>query len=227
MTKYLTIAIDGPSGVGKTTIASRLAKTLGIMHLDTGAMYRALGLAALRSGLDPSLTETASTVLANHTLLVRFIDGQQRTFLDEEDVTQFLRSEEISMAASTISKHQAIRDYLTGIQRNLAESNSFVLEGRDIGTVVLPQATVKIFLTASDEARTERRYSDLTQKGFAVTKEEVAADLNKRDRQDSERAVSPLRQASDAILIDSSTYLAEDTLNCVLAILREKNIKND
>ncbi len=224
MDRYITIAIDGPSGVGKTTIAAKVAKMLGIMHLDTGAMYRALGLAAVREGLDPIQQTTAQSILHDHKLQVRFIDNSQHTFLDEEDVTDLLRSEEISMAASTISKHQLIRDYLTDIQRKLAEKNSFVLEGRDIGTVVLPSATLKIFLTANSDARTDRRYSDLFKKGYTVTKEEVAADLARRDKQDSERAIAPLRQAEDAVLIDSSNYEVEDTLEQVLKILRERNL---
>ena len=186
----ISIAIDGPSGAGKSSLAKALAKDLGYVYVDTGAMYRSIGLYAVRAGVDPHDADAVAALLPQVKLGIRLIDGAQHIYLNGEDVSTAIRAEEIGMAASAVAAHPAVRSFLLDTQRGLAESQNILMDGRDIGTVVLPNATVKIFLTASAEARAQQR-----------------------DYQDSHRAVAPLKQADDAILVDTSSIGLQESFD--------------
>ena len=201
----VSIAIDGPSGAGKSTLAKRLAKELGYIYVDTGAMYRSIGLYALRQGVDPKNADAVQALLPDIQLDIRLQDGSQHVYLNGEDVSTDIRAEAVGMAASAVSAHPAVRAFLLDTQRNLAKGQNILMEGRDIGTVVLPDATVKIFLTASPEARAERRRKELEEKGQPADFATVLADIQQRDYQDTHRAIAPLKQADDAILVDTSS----------------------
>ena len=200
----VSIAIDGPSGAGKSTLAKRLAKELGYIYVDTGAMYRSIGLYALRRGVDPKNADAVQALLPGIELGIQLQDGAQHVYLNGEDVSTDIRAEAVGMAASAVSAHPAVRAFLLDTQRNLAKGQNILMDGRDIGTVVLPDATVKIFLTASPEARAERRRKELEEKGQPADFATVLADIQQRDYQDTHRAVAPLKQAQDAVLVDSS-----------------------
>ena len=200
----VSIAIDGPSGAGKSTLAKRLAKELGYIYVDTGAMYRSIGLYALRRGVDPKNADAVQALLPDIQLDIRLQDGSQHVYLNGEDVSTDIRAEAVGMAASAVSAHPAVRAFLLDTQRNLAKGQNILMDGRDIGTVVLPDATVKIFLTASPEARAERRRKELEEKGQPADFATVLADIEQRDYQDTHRAIAPLKQADDAILVDTS-----------------------
>lgn len=216
----ISIAIDGPAGAGKSTIADGVASALGILHLDTGALYRALGLRALRLGLDPKDPAQAAEALRDAQVSVRFSAGKQVTLLGGEDVSGAIRAPEISAAASAISQHAPVRAYLVDLQQQLAASCDMVLDGRDIGTRVLPHATVKIYLTAADEERARRRYEEDLSKGLSVTYEAVLSEMRARDAQDMNRQVDPLRPAEDAVLVDSTTLSQEQVVEAVLSLVR-------
>ena len=190
----VSIAIDGPSGAGKSSLAKALAKDLGYVYVDTGAMYRSIGLYAVRAGADPHDADAVAALLPGIKLDIRLLDGTQHVYLNGEDVSTAIRAENIGMAASAVAAHPAVRTFLLDTQRGLAESQNILMDGRDIGTVVLPNATVKIFLTATAEA----------EKGQPADLATVLADIRQRDYQDSHRAVAPLKQAEDAILVDTS-----------------------
>ena len=213
----IQIAIDGPSGAGKSTMAKRLAKELGFLYVDTGALYRAIGLYMLRAGID--VTDSAQVLprLEEVHLELRYLEGAQHVFLNGEDVSNEIRKEAVSMAASSVSAHQGVRDFLTETQRGIARENNVLMDGRDIGTVILPDAQIKIFLTASAEERARRRTDELAQRGQKVDYEEVLADIRQRDYNDSHRAAAPLRQAEDAILVDTT----EDDFETVFCKLRD------
>lgn len=216
----LTIAIDGPVGAGKSTIAQALADALCILHLDTGAMYRALGLKALREGVDPN-DEAASEALCERTeIAVTLADGTQKTWLDGEDVTAAIRTPEVSGAASDISKATGVRKRMVSLQQQYAAQADMVLDGRDIGVRVLPDATFKFFLTALPEVRAQRRYDEMRARGIDCDYEEVLRDLLARDKQDSERAVDPLRQAEDALDIDTTSLSQMQVVEKLLAIIK-------
>ena len=200
----VSIAIDGPSGAGKSSLAKALAKDLGYVYVDTGAMYRSIGLYAVRAGADPHDADAVAALLPGIKLDIRLLDGTQHVYLNGEDVSTAIRAENIGMAASAVAAHPAVRTVLLDTQRGLAVSQNILLAGRDIGTVVLPNATVKIFLTATAEARAERRAKELADKGQPADLATVLADIRQRDYQDSHRAVAPLKQAEDAILVDTS-----------------------
>lgn len=200
----VSIAIDGPSGAGKSTLAKRLAKELGYIYVDTGAMYRSIGLYALRRGVDPKNADAVQALLPGIELGIQLQDGAQHVYLNSEDVSTDIRAEAVGMAASAVSAHPAVRAFLLDTQRNLAKGQNILMDGRDIGTVVLPDATVKIFLTASPEARAERRRKELEEKGQPADFATVLADIQQRDYQDTHRAIAPLKQADDAILVDTS-----------------------
>ena len=200
----ISIAIDGPSGAGKSSLAKALAKDLGYVYVDTGAMYRSIGLYAVRAGVNPHDADAVAALLPGIKLDIRLLDGTQHVYLNGEDVSTAIRAENIGMAASAVAAHPAVRAFLLDTQRGLAESQNILMDGRDIGTVVLPNATVKIFLTASAEARAERRARELAEKGQPADLATVLADIRQRDYQDSHRAVAPLKQAEDAILVDTS-----------------------
>lgn len=200
----ISIAIDGPSGAGKSTLAKRLAQELGYLYVDTGALYRSIGLAVLRAGKDTLDEAAVVRCLPDIALDLRYIDGTQHVFLCGEDVSDAIRREEVSMAASHVAALPRVREFLTQTQRELAQKNNIIMDGRDIGTVILPNAQIKIFLTASPEVRAQRRTRELQQKGQNVPYEEVLADICQRDANDMNRAVAPLKQAEDAVLVDSS-----------------------
>lgn len=207
----ISVAIDGPSGAGKSSMARRLAADLGYTYVDTGAMYRAIGLYARRAGADTKNADAVAALLPQVKLDIRLQDGAQHILLNGEDVTKAVRAEEIGMAASEVSAYPAVRDFLLDTQRNLAASRDVLMDGRDIGTVVLPNATVKIYLTASADARARRRLAELLDKGKQTDYATVLADIEQRDYQDTHRAVAPLRQAEDAILVDTSDIGIEES----------------
>ncbi len=215
------IAIDGPSGSGKSTLAKGAAEKLGIMYLDTGAMYRTCALCAIKSGIDPKDEEAVKDMLGSMDLKIKFEDGIQHMLLNGEDVTGSIRTPEVSMAASAISALPVIRTAMVDMQRKIAADQSFVVDGRDIGSVVLPDARYKFFLTASSEARAKRRCLELEQKGTPQAYEDVLKDIIQRDKQDSERAASPLVNVDDAILIDTSDIGIEETLELLLSYIKE------
>lgn len=218
----LNVAMDGPVGAGKSTIADEVARRLGILHLDTGAMYRALGLAAIRQGVDMQDEDAVTALCRQADITVRYEDGGQRTLVDGEDVTAHLRTQEVSMAASTVSRYRGVRQAMVALQQKLAATTDMLVDGRDIGTVVLPQATIKIYLTASAEERARRRWVQLQEKGAADTFEQVLEELRQRDWQDMHREVDPLRQAEDAVLVDSTGLQFEQTVEKILSLVEAK-----
>ena len=215
----MSVALDGPSGAGKSSLAKRLAKELGYLYVDTGAMYRAIGLYALRAGADPQDAAAVLALLPGIRIELAYVGGAQRVFLNGEDVSEAIRTEAVGMAASGVSAHQGVRDFLLELQRRLARTHDLLMDGRDIGTVILPNATVKIFLTASAEARAARRLAQLLQKGQTADYDTVLADICRRDRQDTERAAAPLRQAPDAVLVDTSELDFEQSFQALKAII--------
>lgn len=217
----INVAIDGPAGAGKSTIARRAANELGFIYIDTGALYRTVGLAAMRQNKLGSESEIESVLTDELCVELRFSDGVQKMFLNGEDVSEAIRTPEASMAASKVSAVPAVRAYLFDLQKRLAKENNCIMDGRDIGTVVLPDADVKIFLTASPEARATRRYKELTEKGSDVRYEDVLADMVKRDYDDSHRAIAPLKQAEDAILVDTSDIGLEESIELIIRTIKE------
>lgn len=222
MPEVMAVAIDGPVGAGKSSIARAAAKKLGFVYVDTGALYRAVGLYCSRKGADLSSHEAVAALLPEIHPEIRLIDGTQHVFLNGEDVSVEIRLPEISMAASAVSSVPEVRAALLDMQRDIAEKNNVLMDGRDIGTVVLPNAQVKIFLTASPEIRAKRRYDELCAKGVSTSFEDVLNDLNKRDYDDSHRAVAPLKQADDAMLADTSELDFEQSCELVCNIIKEK-----
>lgn len=222
MPEVMAVAIDGPVGAGKSSIARAAAKKLGFVYVDTGALYRAVGLYCSRKGADLSSHEAVAALLPEIHPEIRLIDGTQHVFLNGEDVSVEIRLPEISMAASAVSSVPEVRAALLDMQRDIAEKNNVIMDGRDIGTVVLPNAQVKIFLTASPEIRAKRRYDELCAKGVSTSFEDVLNDLNKRDYDDSHRAVAPLKQADDAMLADTSELDFEQSCELVCNIIKEK-----
>lgn len=220
--KLISVAIDGPVGAGKSSIARTAAKRLGFIYVDTGALYRAVGLYCHRSGADMSSPADIVSRLPEIKPEIRLCDGVQHIYLNGEDVSEEIRLPEISMAASAVSAVPEVRAALLDMQRKIAAENNVIMDGRDIGTVVLPDAQVKIFLTAAPEIRAKRRYDELCAKGVQTTFEDVLADLNKRDYDDSHRAVAPLKQAEDAVLADTSGLDFEQSCELVCRIIKEK-----
>ena len=221
----INIAIDGPAGAGKSTIARSLAAKLGYIYVDTGALYRAVGVNAMRKGMDTKNAEQVNSILDETKVSLRFVDGEQRVFLGDEDVSLAIRTPEASMAASNVSAIPAVREFLFDLQRNIAKENDCLMDGRDIGTVVLPEAQVKIFLTASAEVRAKRRYDELLAKGMKAEYNEVLEEMIQRDYQDSHRAIAPLKQADDAVLVDTSEMNLEQVLETLENIVKEKSEK--
>lgn len=209
------IAIDGPSGAGKSTIAKAVAKKLGYIYVDTGALYRAVGWAALCRKIDYKDESAVKPMLDEITVDLTYIDGTQKVLLNGEDVSEQIRYPESSMAASGISAIPCVRKFLLDTQRSIASKNNVIMDGRDIGTVVLPKAQVKIFLTASAESRAKRRHLELQEKGIDTSYEEVLADMVKRDYDDSHRAIAPLKQADDAVLVDTTKLNLEESIDAV------------
>ena len=218
----ISVAIDGPAGAGKSTLARRLAADLGYIYVDTGAMYRAIGLYALRAGRDPHDNAAVNVLLPEISLRLASVDGEQHIYLNEEDVSKAIRTEEAGMAASAVGANPEVRAFLLDLQRNMAKTQNILMDGRDIGTVVLPNATAKIFLTAAPEARAKRRWKEYQEKGVNVSFEEVLEDVKKRDYQDTHREAAPLKQAEDAVLLDTSDLNFEQSLDAMKKIIAEK-----
>lgn len=221
--RYRSIAIDGPSGAGKSTLAKRLAQKLGFLYVDTGAIYRTVGLAARRRGVDPSDAAGVEAMLPELSITMGYgEDGLQRMYLDGEDVTQAIRENDISACASQAAAIPAVRDFLLEMQRRSAREHDVIMDGRDIGTVVLPSADLKIYLTAAPEARAERRYQELLERGQRADFDQVLREVIERDRRDTQREIAPLRQAEDALLADTTELDLEGSFQLLLGIIRDR-----
>lgn len=218
----INIAIDGPAGAGKSTIAKAAAKELGFIYVDTGALYRAIGLFTQRQGVDKDDKESVIALLDKIDVKLAFNDkGEQIVLLNGEDVSGLIRTPEISMYASAVSALPEVRTFLLDLQRTMAKENNVIMDGRDIGTVILPNAQVKIFLSASAECRAKRRYDELIEKGENVTYEEVLKDAIERDYNDSHRATAPLKPADDAIIVDTTGQSLEESVNSLIKIMKD------
>lgn len=220
--KKIAVAIDGPAGAGKSTLSKALANKLGFIYVDTGALYRTIGLFFIKKGYTECPNFDLSEELKNIEVEIKFIEETQHVFLNGEDVSGEIRTPLASMMASAVSAKPEVRAFLLDMQRNLALNNNVIMDGRDIGTVVLPNAQVKIFLTASPESRAMRRFKELAEKGSEVTFEEVLEDMKKRDYNDSHRAIAPLKPADDSVIADTSELNLEESLDLLLSIVKEK-----
>ncbi len=219
----ISVAIDGPSGAGKSTVSRSVAKAFGFIYVDTGAMYRTIGLAAFRKGLDTKDKPSIIGLLPELNIELKYNEqGEQRMYLNGEDVSADIRLPEISMCASNVSAMPEVRAYLMDMQRQMAKRYDVIMDGRDIGTVILPDAEVKIFLTASAEERANRRYKELIAKGNEVSFDEVLEDMKKRDAQDSGRETAPLKPADDAVMLDTSDMSFEESIAAVCGLITEK-----
>lgn len=218
----MKIAIDGPSGAGKSTLSKAVAARLGIVYVDTGALYRTVGYAVRQLGIDPHDTAAVIGALDGMRISLRYEDGVQCVYLNGENLGNRIREPEISMYASKVSAIPEVRDFLLGTQRKIAAENDVIMDGRDIGTVILPDAEVKIFMFASPEARAKRRCAELAEKGMPTSYESVLADINERDHNDATRAVAPAVAAEDAVLFDNSDCTFEESVAHLLAIIAEK-----
>lgn len=214
--KSFNIAIDGPAGAGKSTIARLAAKRLGFVYVDTGAMYRAIALYFLRKGIRPEDVQTIASLVQGAEITIRYVDGTQQVILNGEDVSGQIRTEEVGNMASATSAIPAVRAHLLELQRNLAASANVIMDGRDIGTCILPDADVKIFLTASTSVRAMRRYRELQEKGMMCNLEEIEQDIIERDARDMNRETAPLKQEEDAMLLDSSDMTLEQVVQAIL-----------
>lgn len=220
--KFYSIAIDGPAGAGKSTIAKTVSSHLSYVYVDTGAMYRATALFVLRNNINPDDEQSISEVYDKIDIKLDYIDKEQHIYLNEENVSEIIRSEEVGNAASTVSKHLIVREKMVELQQKIAEKTSVVMDGRDIGTVVLPKADLKIYLTASPKERARRRYLDLKKKGIDGDINKIKKDIIARDNQDMNRKNSPLVKAKDAIEIDSSNMSIEEVVFSILELFKEK-----
>ena len=216
------IALDGPSGAGKSTIAKRLSAELGFVYVDTGAMYRTIALYCLENGIDVADEAAVAAVLPDINIQLKYIDGEQRVLLNGRDVSKEIRVNEVSLATSKVSAHKKVRAFLLDAQRGVAKTQSVIMDGRDIGTVVLPDAEIKIFIVGDPEVRAMRRYKELQQRGQNVPFEEVLQDIIQRDYNDENRAEAPLRQAEDAIRLDTSDLDFDGAYNAVMNIVKAK-----
>ncbi len=220
MDKKITIALDGPSGSGKSTVAKRISQELDILYLDTGAMYRAVALEALKRGVDTFNESGISEFIDNIDLEIKYMDGTQHTFLDGEDVSEKIREPQVSMAASNVSSLKCVRLKMVDMQRKIAANSSCVLDGRDIGSFVLPNADYKFFVTASVDVRADRRYKELSLKGHKVDFDELKAEIEQRDYNDRNRDFAPLVQAEDAVLIDTSFMTVSQVVGKILSYIK-------
>ena len=218
----VAIALDGPAGAGKSSIAKRAAKALDFIYVDTGALYRTIGLAATRKGVEPKPSDEVEKLLNEITVDLTFNDkGEQIVILDGEDVSGLIRTPEASMMASKISAVPSVRAYLLDLQRNMAKSHNVIMDGRDIGTVVLPDANVKIFLTASPEARAQRRYKELCEKGMDVKYEDILNDVITRDYNDTHRQTAPLKPAEGCVMVDTTELDFEQSVEKIISVIKE------
>lgn len=218
----ISIAVDGPSGSGKSSLAKTVSKMLGILYLDTGALYRAIGYTVLKQFGEHFSEEQVCSLLPSLTVDLRYEDAVQHVYVNGEDVSSFLRTQPVAMAASKVSAFSPVRTFLLDLQRNIAAKNDVIMDGRDVGTVILPNADVKIFLNAEPEVRAARRVGELAEKGISADFDTVLAEVLQRDHSDMTRAVAPLKQADDAVLLDNSELNAEATVTAALEIIRSK-----
>ena len=220
--KKFAVALDGPSGAGKSTIAKAVARKMGLVYVDTGALYRSIALASVEAGIETPDASNMQPLLDKISLNLVYQNDAQRVILNEQDVSEKIRTPEVSLAASKVSALPLVRTYLLDLQRDIARKGAVIMDGRDIGTVILPDAEVKIFLTASDEERARRRYLELLQKGEMTTLEQVLEDMRIRDARDMARETAPLKQADDAVLLDASELSLEQAIEAVLDIIHAK-----
>ncbi len=218
----VSIAVDGPSGSGKSSLAKNISKQFGILYLDTGALYRAIGYTTLKRFGENFSEEQVCALLPSLTVDLRYEDAVQHVYVNGEDVSSFLRTQPVAMAASKVSAFPPVRAFLLDLQRNIAAKNDVIMDGRDVGTVILPNADVKIFLNAKPEVRAARRVGELAEKGISADFDTVLAEVLQRDHNDMTRAVAPLKQADDAVLLDNSELNAADTVSAALKIIRSK-----
>lgn len=215
-----SIAIDGPAGAGKSTIAKKIAKQLGFIYVDTGAMYRAMALFMINQEIGPKEYDQIEAACENADITIQYQEGEQQVILNNDNVTSFLRTEEVGNMASSVASIPAVRFKLVELQRQLAEKSDVIMDGRDIGTYVLPFADIKIYLTASSRIRAIRRYEELKAKGLECNLEDIEADIIERDERDMTREFAPLKQADDAILLDSSDKTIEEVVQLVVAMVK-------
>ena len=218
----IQVAIDGPGGAGKSTISKAVAAKLGIVYVDTGALYRTVGYYVRTREIDPHDTEAVSACLSEVTIEVKYVEGAQRVYLNGEDLGDRIRTPEMSMYASAVSAIPAVRAFLLQTQKDIAAKNSVIMDGRDIGTVILPCADVKIYLTASAECRAKRRYDELIAKGQQVRFEDVLREMNERDEADSTREIAPAQAAEDALVVDNTGMNLEQSVDAIIALIRER-----
>lgn len=218
----ISIALDGPAGAGKSTVAKGAAKALGFIYVDTGALYRTVGLKFLREGYDTKLNCNVESVLETISVDIKFKEGTQHVFLNGEDVSEQIRTPEASMMASVVSAKPEVRAFLLDMQRRLARENNVIMDGRDIGTVVLPDATLKFFVTASVDERAMRRYKELKQKGMDVNFDDIYKDIETRDYNDSHREIAPLKPAADSIMFDTTGNTLEESIEKLIKIIKER-----
>lgn len=218
----INVAIDGPAGAGKSTIAKAIAKELGYVYVDTGAMYRAMALYFINNNVDSSDETAINSKVDDIDVSIKYIDGSQHVFLNQEDVTSSLRTEAVGNMASVTSVYQSVRTKLVSLQQELAKTTDLIMDGRDIGTVVLPNATLKVFLTASVVCRAKRRYDELILNGEEADFDAIAKDIEERDYRDSHREISPLKCADDAVTIDSSDLTIDEVVNTVKELLKDR-----
>lgn len=222
MKNIINIAIDGPAGAGKSTVAKAVSKQLGYIYVDTGALYRAVGVYVMRNGVDTKNEQEITVLLADVKIELKYVDGVQKVFLNGEDVSEEIRQPEASMAASNVSALPEVRKFLLSLQKNIAKENNCIMDGRDIGTVVLPDAQIKVFLTADVNERAQRRYKELKEKGIEESFEKVLEEMKQRDHQDMKRAIAPLKAADDAIIFDTTGNTLEESVNKMIKIVEEK-----
>lgn len=216
----INVAIDGPAGAGKSSIAAAVAGKVGYIYVDTGALYRAVAYSVIKNGTDPSESEKVISLLSKLQVELKFVDKCQRVFVNGEDISDMIRTPEVSMGASVVSAIGEVRNFLFELQKKIARENNVIMDGRDIGTVVLPDAQLKIFLTASPQERARRRYEEIKDKQD-VSFDEILRDIIKRDENDMNRAVSPLRQAKDAVLVDTTEMSIEEVISCIEDMIRK------
>lgn len=216
------IAIDGPAGAGKSTIAKKVAKELDFIYVDTGAMYRSMALYLIRKGVKAEEKNKIIELLPEIHVTLAYVEGEQHVYLNQEDVSSLIRNEEVSQMTSSISTIPEVREALLSLQRNLAKENNVLMDGRDIGTCVLPNAELKIYLTASTKVRAKRRYDEMIEKGMECNLKELEASIKERDYRDMNREIAPLKQAEDAVFLDTSDMNIEEVVNAIIRLVKER-----
>ena len=216
------IAIDGPAGAGKSTIAKKVAKELDFIYVDTGAMYRSMALYLIRKGVKAEEKNKIIELLPEIHVTLAYVEGEQHVYLNKEDVSSLIRNEEVSQMTSSVSTIPEVREALLSLQRNLAKENNVLMDGRDIGTCVLPNAELKIYLTASTKVRAKRRYDEMIEKGMECNLKELEASIKERDQRDMNREIAPLKQAEDAVFLDTSDMNIEEVVNAIIRLVKER-----